>query len=84
VCSPGTTDAVGCDICSTSSCDNTCQWGTCSLLPGNECEWQGGYNHQDCVCTQYSCGASQWQWCLSSCFWSTDCACCDQTGCTPC
>jgi hypothetical protein len=51
-------------------CTGSCQWGGCTLKPGNACEWQSGYNHR---CCWYG-GNDGFQWCLSSCQWSTACA----------
>ncbi|MBM4394984.1 MAG: putative metal-binding motif-containing protein [Deltaproteobacteria bacterium] len=68
VCSPGTTTG-GCDSCSQKVCGSNCQWGGCTLKPGNACNWESGFNHR--CCWKY--GNDGFQWCLSNCQWSTDC-----------
>ncbi|MBI5499046.1 MAG: hypothetical protein HY907_02310 [Deltaproteobacteria bacterium] len=73
-CSPGDTDASDCDRCSQRVCQGDCSWGGCELRPGSACEWWSG-THWRC------CGSSQWQFCLSSCVWSTACASCTGCGC---
>ncbi|MEZ4376271.1 MAG: hypothetical protein R3B07_36035 [Polyangiaceae bacterium] len=65
-CAPGTTQAGGCDGCSQQVCQNDCSWGGCELKAGNECDWNMGH-HWRC------CGVDSWQFCLSSCKWSTAC-----------
>jgi hypothetical protein len=53
--------------CGTSVCGTDCAWGACALKSDSECDWQGG-NHWRC------CGTNSWQYCLSTCKWSTACA----------
>ncbi|MCA9626237.1 MAG: hypothetical protein KC766_01165 [Myxococcales bacterium] len=65
-CAPGTTQPGACDSCSEQVCQNDCSWGGCELKVGNECDWNMGH-HWRC------CGVDSWQFCLSSCKWSTAC-----------
>ncbi|MEZ4230091.1 MAG: hypothetical protein R3B89_13020 [Polyangiaceae bacterium] len=58
--------AGACDSCSEQVCQNDCSWGGCELKVGNECDWNMGH-HWRC------CGVDSWQFCLSSCKWSTAC-----------
>ncbi|MBI5532246.1 MAG: hypothetical protein HY898_06010 [Deltaproteobacteria bacterium] len=53
--------------CGTQVCGNDCKWGACQLKAGNTCNWNKGE-------TWHCCGTNSWQWCLSSCKWSTACA----------
>jgi hypothetical protein len=74
-CVPGTTRPSTCDPCSEETCTPSCTWSACALKVGNACEYRGGTHTRSCnLCS--SCGGSQLQWCLSSCQWSTACACC--------
>jgi hypothetical protein len=73
-CEPGSTQAASCDRCSQQVCGTDCRWAACTLLPGSQCEWRSG-THWRC------CGPSAWQYCLSSCVWSTACAACGGCGC---
>ncbi|MCC6876057.1 MAG: hypothetical protein IT378_17240 [Sandaracinaceae bacterium] len=67
-CAPGATRS-GCDPCGHEVCDASCNWGGCTPRPGSACLYQRG-SHYRC------CGTRQWQYCLSSCQWSTDCSPC--------
>lgn len=73
-CAPGATRAGGCDGCSHQVCSGSCTWGGCTLRPGNTCNHEGGTNWR-------CCGSGRWQFCLSSCQWSTDCASCTSCSC---
>jgi hypothetical protein len=73
-CAPGATRAGGCDGCSHQVCSGSCNWSGCQLRGGNECEWRNG-THFRC------CGVDHWQFCLSSCRWSADCADCNCSNC---
>lgn len=73
-CSPGARDQSDCDGCSERVCNSSCQWGACQLDAGAACEWRSG-RHWRC------CGGSRWQYCLSTCQWSSDCATCSGCGC---
>ncbi len=77
VCSPGSTTQSTCEGCSQKVCTNSCQWGGCTLKPGNACNWNSGTNFRCCQCSPNT-GKSQF--CLSSCQWSTAC----NTACTGC
>ena len=77
VCSPGETDGSVCDACSQRTCSDYCLWGPCMVRPENECEWRSG-THFRC------CGDGRWQYCLSSCMWSTACESCLSTSCPSC
>ena len=72
-CAPGETESCGSDDCQVRTCNNNCQWGSCSLKPGAECTWDGGSNFQ-------CCGSNQWQFCSSSCQWFP-CDECSNCGC---
>ncbi len=74
-CAPGATRAGNCDPCSHEVCGMNCQWGACTLQPGNACEWRMGTHTRPCMCGQ-ACGGQALQWCLQSCQWSNACACC--------
>ena len=74
-CSPGQTTDGGCDKCAQKSCNSSCQWGSCALKPGSQCEWQEGKNWE-------CCGSGKWHFCLpSTCQWSPTCAPCTGCGC---
>lgn len=64
-CAPGATQPGGCDSCSQQVCQNDCSWGACELKAGNECDWDTGHNRL--------CAVDSWQFCLSTCKWSTAC-----------
>ncbi|MBI5535662.1 MAG: hypothetical protein HY898_23225 [Deltaproteobacteria bacterium] len=72
-CSPGAVQDCMCSTqtstvcCGDQHCGNDCQWGACGLKPGKECDWKAG-DHWRC------CGTNSWQYCLSSCTWSSACA----------
>jgi len=83
VCTPGATQAGSCDPCSQQTCGSDCMWGACTLKAGNACEWKSGNNPRACS-TCVSCSGTPRQWCLSSCQWSTLCACCGATSCVNC
>lgn len=76
-CAPGATRPGSCDPCSEEVCQDDCTWGSCELKATSECEHQGGSNWRCCA-------AGSWQFCLSSCAWSTACAagapCCTGPG----
>jgi hypothetical protein len=75
-CAPGDTQKGGCDVCSHVTCNMQCAWGnTCALNNGAACEYKGGTHTRGCACGG-GCGGSALQWCLNTCQWSTDCACC--------
>ena len=75
-CAPGATQGGGCDPCSHQVCQGNCNWGGCTLRPGNACEYQAGRHHRDCGACR--CG---FQFCLNSCQWSTSCvSCCTTCG----
>jgi len=67
VCTPGATRTGSCDACSQEVCSASCTWsGTCSLRPGNACDWRAGMNFRTCsggMCISSPC----WQFCASSC-----------------
>lgn len=73
-CAPGATRAGGCDGCSHQVCNGSCNWGGCTLRPGNACNHEGGTNFR-------CCGAGRSQFCLPSCQWSTDCSTACSCGC---
>ncbi len=73
-CAPGATRAGSCDPCSHQVCSSSCTWGGCTLRSGNQCEHRSGTNWR-------CCGSGRWQFCLSSCVWSTDCVSCSGCGC---
>ena len=73
-CTPGDTRAGSCDGCSHQVCNDSCNWGSCQLRAGNSCDWEAGTNWRCCA-------TSRWQFCLSSCQWSTDCVACTGCGC---
>lgn len=73
-CAAGDTRAGGCDGCSHQVCSGSCNWGGCTLRPGNQCEWRSG-THFRC------CGTDRWEYCLSSCQWSGNCAVCSCGAC---
>ncbi len=67
-CTPGNTQSQSCDDCGekqTRTCSNSCKWGSWSKCPG--CDWNQG-SHWRC------CAAGSWQFCLSTCRWSSACA----------
>ena len=74
-CAPGTTgpscmcstygSTTAC--CGVQKCTNSCTWGACALKTGAECDWESGSNWR-------CCGTNSWQFCLSTCKWSTACA----------
>lgn len=77
-CAPGATKECLCSTnaagtisscCGQQVCDNSCQWGTCGLKPTSDCDWNAGHTYR-------CCGTGKWQYCLSECQWSTDCATC--------
>ncbi len=78
-CTPPAVDATGCDPCSERVCGSDCTFGTCQLKATSQCEHISGTNWR-------CCGSSSWQFCLSSCQWSTACevtgsaACCTGSG----
>jgi len=68
-CTPGHTQNQSCDDCGdtqTRTCDNSCKWGAYSKCPG-ACNWKQG-SHWRC------CAAGSWEYCLSTCHWSGNCA----------
>ena len=71
-CSPGSIgtncmcSGTGPTCCGNNVCNNSCQW-ECKLKAGKQCNWEAGTNWR-------CCGTNSWQFCLSSCMWSTDCA----------
>lgn len=79
-CSPGST--TGCpngDSCGHRVCRADCTWSGCQpiyeclrIRPGTS--GPPGNNYR-------CCGSSRWQFCLPSCYWSTDCALCSGCGC---
>ncbi len=69
-CAPGAVDYSFCDDCTQRTCDDFCRWGPCDVRPGLECQWRLGTNWRCCG------GGGRWQWCLSSCMWSTECVDC--------
>lgn len=73
-CTPGDTRAGSCDGCSEQVCNDSCRWSGCQLRTGNACDWERGTNWRCCA-------TNGWQFCLSSCQWSTDCAPCTGCGC---
>lgn len=79
-CTPG--DTRGCpngDTCGHEVCRSDCTWSTCQpiveclrIRPGTT--GPPGNNYR-------CCGTSAWQFCLSSCVWSTSCETCSGCGC---
>ncbi len=82
-CSPGATSNCTGDRsgsgCVHRVCSSSCEWSSCQLKPGNACDWytddgRGGSRYR-------CCGGGSWQFCLSTCQWSTQCAACSGCGC---
>ncbi len=79
-CAPGETRAcANGDSCGHEVCQSDCSWGGCE--PIHEClrirpgtTGPEGNNYR-------CCGSDAWQFCLPSCYWSTDCAACGGCGC---
>jgi len=80
-CTPGTTRAcANGDSCGEEVCQSDCTWGSCQPKSTSECLYispTSGVAGGNWRC----CGSSSWQFCLSSCNWSTDCAACSGCGC---
>ena len=81
-CSPGATKScsgASASGCVHQVCTSSCTWGGCTLKPGNAC------NHTSdsgVAGGRYRCcGSSRWQFCLSSCQWSSACEACSGCGC---
>lgn len=80
-CAPGATRP--CDgrtsSCTQQVCSASCTWGACGLVAGAQCDYvsASGVAGGRFRC----CGTSQWQFCLSSCQWSDQCATCSGCGC---
>ena len=80
-CAPGATRA--CDgrtsSCTQQVCSASCTWGACGLVAGAQCDYvsASGVAGGRFRC----CGTSRWQFCLSSCQWSDQCATCSGCGC---
>jgi hypothetical protein len=79
-CSPGaTTGCANGDSCGHRVCRSDCTYGGCQ--PIREClrirPGTSGPEGNNWRC----CGSSRWQFCLPSCYWSTDCASCSGCGC---
>jgi hypothetical protein len=70
-CVPGATRQGSCDMCSQEVCTSACTWsGTCSLRPGNACDYEAGTNFR--ACTGGTCTTSRcWQFCSTSCQYFT-------------
>jgi hypothetical protein len=74
-CAPGATRQGNCEACGHQVCQSNCTWKSdCDPKPGNQCLWKNG-SHYRC------CGVGRWEYCLSSCRWSGNCASC--AGCCP-
>ncbi len=79
-CVPGdTTDCENGDSCGHRVCQADCTWGDCEpileclrIMPGTS-----GPEGNNWRC----CGTRSWQFCLSTCRWSLDCARCPTCGC---
>lgn len=78
-CKPGTTKDCLCSTnaagtitscCGQHVCDNECKWGSCGLKPTSKCDWNAGHTYR-------CCGTRKWEYCLSNCDWSGNCASCD-------
>lgn len=73
---------MGCDngdSCGHRVCQSDCGWGDCE--PTDEClrirPGTSGPEGNNFRC----CGSGEWQFCLSSCYWSTACEACSGCGC---
>lgn len=79
-CAPGAT-RTGCDPCGHEVCSTSCTWGACTLRSGSQClrirPGTSGPPGNNWRC----CGADQWQFCMSTCQWSTDCDPCSGCSC---
>lgn len=82
-CAPGATKDCMCSTnasgtitacCGQQVCNTQCQWETCGLKPTSKCDWNAGHTYR-------CCGTGQWEYCLSDCNWSGNCAPC--TNCCP-
>lgn len=79
-CAPGSTTAcANGDSCGHRVCQSDCTWSGCQpiyeclrIRPGTS--GPEGNNYR-------CCGTSRWQFCLPSCYWSTDCVTCSGCGC---
>jgi hypothetical protein len=81
-CAPGDTQDCMCSTlgsttscCGQKVCNNNCEWGTCGLKPTSQCDWDAGTTYRCCG------SGGSWEWCLSSCQWSGNCASCGGCGC---
>lgn len=81
MCAPGETRSCEgrASTCTQQVCGATCVWGGCGLLPGAQCDYvsAGGTAGGRYRC----CGASRWQFCMSTCQWDTACTTCSGCGC---
>lgn len=84
ICAPGSTRACAdrASPCTQQVCSASCTWSACGLVPGAACDYVSA---SGVAGGRWRCcggaGSSQWQFCLNSCQWSTDCASCSGCGC---
>ncbi len=79
-CTPGETRTCpGSSGCTVQTCNSSCNWGACGLRSGATCEYNAddGRPGSRFRC----CGGGRWQFCLSTCNWSSGCESCSGCGC---
>ena len=83
-CTPGATRACPDrdSPCTEQVCTASCTWGSCGLVAGAACDHvsDSGVAGGRWRCCP-SGAVNEWQFCLSSCQWSTACAACSSCGC---
>jgi len=75
-CSPGQTSACSNgDSCGQRVCNSKCGWDACTSKISGGC-LRIGPGHTDEGSNFRCCGSGEWQFCLSTCHWSTSCEAC--------
>ncbi len=75
-CTPGqTTSCPNGDSCGERVCSSTCTWGGCVPKIAGGC-LRIGPGHTDEGSNFHCCGSGKWQFCLSTCHWSSSCESC--------